>query len=152
MELIIIIIDSLLLLLRAFLRTLWVVWWWLVCRLFRLFSLRRDLSDAALSSFSSRRPSTSSYVLLQMVHLCREGAVRSAPLVRSRRPLVKPSIHLEFSSQKNNSVLHRIADCSDSAVVEEGTGDTAQCESRDRVTQSSARCATVSTETLRHRL
>ena len=63
--------DSLLLLLRAFLRTLWVVWWWLVCRPLRLFSLRRDLSDAALCLLSlfAAAVFTSSYVLLQMVHL-----------------------------------------------------------------------------------
>ena len=69
---------------RAFLRTLWEVWWWLVCRPFRLFSLRRDLSDAAFCLLSLFAAAFSRLPYKWCIY-AREGVVRSAPLVRSRR-------------------------------------------------------------------
>ena len=82
------------------------------------FSLSAATSPMPLSVFflSSRRPFSS---CLQMVHprpgrSCSVGSSRSIPPT-----LVKPSTHLELTSPKNNSALHRISGWNDPAVVGE---------------------------------
>ena len=109
---------------------------------FRLFSHRRDLSDAALFVFflSSRRLHTS-FLYIWCIY-GREGAGYPGSSRSIPPTLIKPSTLLETSSPKTNSALFRFSGWSGSAVVRE---DYRECCVR-------AKHASAQTETLCPRL